>query len=841
MKYREEIQNVLDELRGSYEFPDDKAFGDAVREKAAGAKRDETHPANVKRLHTATVPSGKHSAIPAIIASAAAFAVLIGIGCFFGYLAANDIPLLGEKTTGTDRAPVDAQSSPRTAESAVPPDASDLTVPEPTGTSSLVSFGTEPVSEPSDDAVDTASPTSDTEPTASITDDTTIPVSDDTAAPVEDTSDVPTDEQLKALVEQGAEACGLKVTVSDLTRASLHLHYTRDASVKYADKLSYDISNRYTIEVLGANGEWETYDPETLESWEDGTHWFDSLLGLGGEDYGTEENEYVIFYGDNMYETEIPNGHYRIKKYMSVTSEVTFERLGGLNAYAEFDITDKTQNLFDIAVGLENVTSEGAVLVVRQDGHNYFHNKVKLGYYTSFSVERKTGNGTWEPVKHVPTDVYSAVEPLKWNGVTRIQINWEQVYGSLPDGTYRIAKQFVNYAGTGSSRDDIINRSLYYSPEFVIGSSAASASPESDWGITLSVKDVTAEGLTLTISQRGGSCTGELEYGDEYAIERFSGGSWQPVKYLDDEVAWTDIANIVEPNTDKTVKLDWKWMYGTLPAGKYRVAKEFTDFRKTADYDTKTYYTEFTISEDAVSKLGIALRAAQYNARKMALQIVQNGGTAEGTILTDPGRYIIERNIDGEWYSYYAPPKDVPASDIGTLKVKRSGTTEIKLDWREAAGSLPVHEYRLGLTFTCGDITETRWLEFTVEESMTNEFGLSMRVISAASSGAKLGVYSKGADEQGFANFRNEFGLQKLTKSGKWEDLSVPKDAEWPKYPINKIYMATSGNAGMSLNVDWSGIFGELENGHYRISKIFYTGEGSSYKELTLYAEFDIN
>ncbi len=158
-----------------------------------------------------------------------------------------------------------------------------------------------------------------TETSASTFADNTAPdfsdiVSSETTAPAEPEEISPTDDELKALVEQGAEACGLNVSISDLTCGSLELHYTRDKSVKYADKLTYEMGNRYEIQVRNSAGEWETYDPETLESWNDGAHWFDSLLGLGGEYENEEEKEPVLFYGKDMYETEIPNGYYRVKK-----------------------------------------------------------------------------------------------------------------------------------------------------------------------------------------------------------------------------------------------------------------------------------------------------------------------------------------------------------------------------------------------------------------------------------------------------------------------------------------------------------------------------------------------
>lgn len=43
--------------------------------------------------------------------------------------------------------------------------------------------------------------------------------------------------------------------------------------------------------------------------------------------------------------------------------------------------------------------------------------------------------------------------------------------------------------------------------------------------------------------------------------------------------------------------VDWEWLYGEFPTGKYRLGKEIMDFRGTGNYDTAIYYTEFEIEE----------------------------------------------------------------------------------------------------------------------------------------------------------------------------------------------------------------------------------------------------
>ena len=41
--------------------------------------------------------------------------------------------------------------------------------------------------------------------------------------------------------------------------------------------------------------------------------------------------------------------------------------------------------------------------------------------------------------------------------------------------------------------------------------------------------------------------------------------------------------------------VSWKYLYGELSPGTYRLSKVITDFRSAGDFDNYTYCTEFTI------------------------------------------------------------------------------------------------------------------------------------------------------------------------------------------------------------------------------------------------------
>lgn len=117
------------------------------------------------------------------------------------------------------------------------------------------------------------------------------------------------------------------------------------------------------------------------------------------------------------------------------------------------------------------------------------------------------------------------------------------------------------------------------------------------WGLTLTAKDVTPTGLTVVFTQEGGKPSGELNSGSYYQIQRYTNGKWTDADWLLQEydVGWTAEAWIIGNNDSVEFSHSWEWLYGELPAGKYRIGKEIMDFRKPGDYDTEMYWAYFEI------------------------------------------------------------------------------------------------------------------------------------------------------------------------------------------------------------------------------------------------------
>ena len=116
------------------------------------------------------------------------------------------------------------------------------------------------------------------------------------------------------------------------------------------------------------------------------------------------------------------------------------------------------------------------------------------------------------------------------------------------------------------------------------------------WGVSLRAKDITNVGLTILIEQFGGSPAGELQTGEWFSLEVVKDNEWKPVAtnpLID--YAWNDVAYPIKKNDITELKVDWKWLYGELEPGYYKLKKEITDFSAAGDFDKDLYELYFTI------------------------------------------------------------------------------------------------------------------------------------------------------------------------------------------------------------------------------------------------------
>lgn len=96
--------------------------------------------------------------------------------------------------------------------------------------------------------------------------------------------------------------------------------------------------------------------------------------------------------------------------------------------------------------------------------------------------------------------------------------------------------------------------------------------------LKFSVKEstVTSSGLQYSVKNRD-TRKADWSFGVAYSIERQDENGWMPLDYITPEPPlWTMIGYSVKSGITKKQEVDWTGLYGELPPGTYRMAKEFT-------------------------------------------------------------------------------------------------------------------------------------------------------------------------------------------------------------------------------------------------------------------------
>ncbi len=122
-----------------------------------------------------------------------------------------------------------------------------------------------------------------------------------------------------------------------------------------------------------------------------------------------------------------------------------------------------TADEWGISTSAKSVTPTGCVFSITQAE---WEGIPEITYGAAFALEQLK-NGDWEPVPALTDSIFTMqaflVNPGK---TTEFSIDWEWLYGELPDGCYRVVKSFSNNSSRGI--DGKVESRKYYA-EFAIG------------------------------------------------------------------------------------------------------------------------------------------------------------------------------------------------------------------------------------------------------------------------------------------------------------------------------------------------------------------------------------
>lgn len=132
--------------------------------------------------------------------------------------------------------------------------------------------------------------------------------------------------------------------------------------------------------------------------------------------------------------------------------------------------------------------------------------------------------------------------------------------------------------------------------------------------VSINIYNVSLTGATLTIKDVNDN---PYTYGEWYRIEKEVNGKWYEVKTVIDDYGFCEIGYLPDENNEVTFVLDWKWLYGELSLGSYRILKEVSD---------KYISVSFNIDNDSIYKLEI-IRPEVYNLNRFNVYLEKDNKT----------------------------------------------------------------------------------------------------------------------------------------------------------------------------------------------------------------------
>ncbi len=114
--------------------------------------------------------------------------------------------------------------------------------------------------------------------------------------------------------------------------------------------------------------------------------------------------------------------------------------------------------------------------------------------------------------------------------------------------------------------------------------------------LLIDTDSITREGLTLKVYRK--ALLGDWIFGEDFTVEQKTDAGWEPVPVLDPDMnyAFISIGYELFPGLWKTMQIDWSYLYGELPPGRYRIGKSTTRYTGSVSSPV-TAWAEFEITK----------------------------------------------------------------------------------------------------------------------------------------------------------------------------------------------------------------------------------------------------
>ena len=121
-------------------------------------------------------------------------------------------------------------------------------------------------------------------------------------------------------------------------------------------------------------------------------------------------------------------------------------------------------------------------------------------------------------------------------------------------------------------------------------------------------------------------------------------------------------------------------------------------------------------------------------------------------------------------------------------------------------------------------------------ENFYNPIGLSISTKDITPTGCTLVFYQHDGNVTGQLQTGEFYEIQAIDSNGEWRDILSGEERIW-----NDIAILIRNEGVTEQKISWEPVYGNLENGHYRIyKKVMDFRDTGDYGEYDVYAEFDV-
>lgn len=199
--------------------------------------------------------------------------------------------------------------------------------------------------------------------------------------------------------------------------------------------------------------------------------------------------------------------------------------------------------------------------------------------------------------------------------------------GVVVANTHRVEEWWSDY---GDQALDILD-TLGFDPDVKEG--GAYVYSEESWidevELHFSLKNVSPTGATLVFDQHDAKAPkGQLIYGDDFVIEVLKDGKWEKAPIpLEGNYGFNAIAYMIIPEDRTEQEISWKWLYGELAPGEYRIGKGISDHVEPGDNNNYMIYAHFILSESSKGfELSVVPAENEKAVKIMDNKEIQDGG-----------------------------------------------------------------------------------------------------------------------------------------------------------------------------------------------------------------------